>query len=136
MEKTLVLIKPDGIERKLVGEIISFYERKNLNITELKLVKATRELSETHYEEHRGKPYFEELIGYITEGPLCAMVIEGEDSIDIVRIIHGDKDPKLANPSSIRGRYADNKTRNLVHASDNAEHAKREMEIWFPKKVL
>ena len=93
MEKTLVLIKPDGIERKLVGEIISFYERKGLNITAFTMVKASRDIAEKHYEEHKGRPYFEELITYIIRGNLCAMVVEGENVIEIVRKINGDKDP-------------------------------------------
>ncbi|MDP4143063.1 MAG: nucleoside-diphosphate kinase [Bacillota bacterium] len=133
MERSLVLIKPDGIERKLMGEIISFYERKDLTITHMRLLKADRTTAEKHYREHKGKPYFQELIDYITEGNLCAMVIEGEDTVEIIRHINGDKDPKLANPGTIRGMYADSKTRNLVHASDSVENAEREIPIWFPE---
>lgn len=131
MERTLVLIKPDGVERKLVGEIISFYEKKDLKLAALRMVQATRELSEIHYEEHKGKPYFEDLIKYITEGPIVAMVIEGEDAVEIVRKINGDKNPAKAELGSIRGKYADDRTRNLVHASDSIEHAEREISIWF-----
>jgi len=135
IERTLVLIKPDGIQRKIMGEIISFYEQKDLNIVELKLVQCSRNTAEKHYEEHKGKPYFDELIKYITSGKLCAMIIEGEDAINIVRKINGNKDPNLAELGSIRGKYADDRTKNLVHASDNFKNAEREIAIWFPDIV-
>jgi nucleoside-diphosphate kinase len=131
VERTLVLIKPDGVKRKLMGEIISFYERKNLNIVALKMLKASKELAEEHYREHKGRSYFDELIEYITEGNLCAMIVEGKDSISIVRNINGGKDPKTAPMGSIRGTYANDTTKNLVHASDNVENAEREISIWF-----
>lgn len=131
MENTLVLIKPDGVERKLIGEIIRFYEEKALNIEALELIMPYRELAEEHYEEHKGKPYFEELIKYITEGPICAMILSGKDAVAIVRRLNGDKDPAKAELGSIRGRFAFDKTRNLVHASDSVEHAEREIKIWF-----
>jgi nucleoside-diphosphate kinase len=135
MQRTLVLIKPDGVERKLLGEIISFYEKKCLDIIALTMVKASKEVAEKHYEEHKGRPYFESLINYITEEKLCAMVIEGEDAIEIVRRINGDKDPLKSDMGSIRGRFACTKTRNLVHASDSIENANREIGIWFPKLI-
>lgn len=135
MQRTLVLIKPDGVERKLVGEIIGFYEKKNMNIIALSMVKASRETAEKHYEEHKGRPYFDTLIDYITEEKICAMVIEGEEAVEIVRRINGDKDPLKADMGSIRGRFACNKTRNLVHASDSVDNANREMEIWFPELI-
>lgn len=131
MENTLVLIKPDGVERKLVGEIINCYEKKALNIEALELIMPSRELAEAHYEEHKGRPYFEELIKYITEGPICAMILSGKDAVAIVRRVNGDKDPAKAELGSIRGRFAFDKTRNLVHASDSIEHAEREIKIWF-----
>lgn len=133
MEKTLVLIKPDGVERGLVGQIISVYERKCLRICEMKLIQADRALAEKHYEEHKGKPFFEELITYLTEGKLVAMILEGENAISIIRKENGDKDPVNASCGTIRGMYANNRTRNLVHASDSAQAAKREMNIWFPE---
>lgn len=133
MERTLILIKPDGVKRKLIGEIISFYERKNLNIVALKMLKASRELAEEHYRQHIGKEYFDELIEYITESRLCAIIVEGKDAIDIVRNINGNKDPKIAAMGSIRGTYADDTTKNLVHASDNSENAEREIKVWFPE---
>ncbi|MDP4088765.1 MAG: nucleoside-diphosphate kinase [Bacillota bacterium] len=131
MERTLVLIKPDGVERKLIGEIISFYERKSLEITALKMLKPDRERAERHYEEHKGRPYFEGLISYIIGGRIVALVVEGDNAIEVVRKINGDKDPLVSELSSIRGMYCNNKTRNLVHASDSAENAEREISIWF-----
>ncbi|MCM0648450.1 nucleoside-diphosphate kinase [Clostridium swellfunianum] len=133
MQRTLVLIKPDGVERKLIGEIISFYEKRDLNIIALRMVKADRETAQKHYEDHKGRPYFDSVIDYITEDNLCAMVIEGEDIIELVRRINGDKDPLKSDDGSIRGRFANNKTRNLVHASDSVENANREISIWFPE---
>lgn len=133
MDRTLVLIKPDGVERKLVGHIISIYEEKGLDIVALKIVKATREIAEVHYEEHVGRSYFEELINYITEDRLCAMILEGENVIEIVRHVNGDKNPLKSEMASVRGKYSNHQTRNLVHASDSAEHAEREMKIWFPE---
>lgn len=133
MERTLVLIKPDGVERRLIGEIIGFYERKNLNIIALKMVKADREIAEKHYVEHKGREYFDSLINYITEDKICALVIEGEGVIEVVRKINGDKDPLKADLGSIRGKFSCHKTRNLVHASDSIENANREIGIWFPE---
>ncbi|WP_055665785.1 nucleoside-diphosphate kinase [Desnuesiella massiliensis] len=133
MEKTLVLIKPDGVKRKLVGEIISIYEKKNLNISSLKIVKADRALAENHYIEHKGRSYFEDLVVFITEDNLCAMIIEGENAIELVRKINGNKNPLEADMGSIRGRFSGETTKNLVHASDSIDSAKREMAIWFPE---
>lgn len=132
MERVLVLIKPDGVKRKLIGEIISFYERKDLYIAALEMVKASRETAERHYEEHKGRPYFEKLINYICDGSICALVVEGQDAIQLVRKINGDKDPLLVEMGTIRGKYASDKTVNLVHASDSVENAEREIKIWFP----
>lgn len=131
MERTLVLIKPDGVERKLIGKIISFYEERELNIIALKMLRAERSIAEEHYEEHKGRVYFDELIDYITEERICALVIEGENAVEIVRRINGNKNPLESDLGSIRGKFASEKTRNLVHASDSVEHAKREISIWF-----
>lgn len=133
-ERTLVLIKPDGVRRKIVGEIISFYEKKELDIVELKLIKCSRELAEKHYEEHKDKDYFERLINYITNGKICAMVIEGEDAIAIVRKINGSTNFLNADMGTIRGKYAHDKTMNLVHASDSTYSAQREIGLWFPEE--
>ncbi|NLM34408.1 MAG: nucleoside-diphosphate kinase [Clostridiales bacterium] len=131
MERTLVLIKPDGVERGLIGEIISAYEKRTLKITDLKMLQADREIAEKHYEEHKGRPYFETLISYIIEGKIVAMVVEGENAIEMVRKINGDKNPLASDLASIRGMYSNHKTRNLVHASDSVESAEREISIWF-----
>lgn len=132
MERTLVLIKPDGIKRKLIGEIISFYEKKGLNITALQMIRSDRKTAEEHYEEHKDKPYFQELIDYITEDNICAMIIQGENAVEIVRKINGNKDPLKCDIGSIRGKYCNSKAYNLVHASDSVENAEREIRIWFP----
>ncbi|KAJ53693.1 nucleoside-diphosphate kinase [Clostridium tetanomorphum] len=133
MEKTLVLIKPDGIKRRLVGEIISFYERKSLNIVALKMTKANKDIVEEHYKEHKGREYYEELIAYITQDKLIAMIIEGENVIAMIRKINGITDPLEADMGSIRGMYGTSKQINLVHASDSVESSRREINIWFPE---
>lgn len=131
MGRTLVLIKPDAVERGLVGEIISFYEERTLKVTSLKMIQADREIAEKHYEEHKGRPYFETLINYIIEGKLVALVVEGDNAIEVVRKINGNKDPLISELASIRGMYSNHKTRNLVHASDCIDSAEREISIWF-----
>ncbi len=132
MEKTLVLIKPDGVDRGLVGQILSVYERKCLRICEMKLIQADETLAKKHYEEHKDKPFFKELVDYLTNGKVVAMIIEGENAISIVRKENGDKDPLKADCATIRGMYANSRTKNLVHASDSLEAAKREINLWFP----
>jgi nucleoside-diphosphate kinase len=132
MEKTLVLIKPDAMKRKLMGEIISVYEKSYLHIAAIKLIKATRDMAEEHYEEHKEKPFFQELIDYITSTDVCALIIEGDNAVEQVRKLNGATDPKDADPSSIRGRYALSKSENSVHASDSIKSAEREIRIWFP----
>ncbi|MBU3127676.1 nucleoside-diphosphate kinase [Clostridium tagluense] len=131
MERTLVLIKPDGVKRGLIGKILNHYEEKSLEIVALKLITATMDDAKEHYREHEGREYFEELINYITEGKLCAMILKGEKAIDVVRKINGDKDPVKAELASIRGEFTLDKTHNLVHASDSPESAEREIAIWF-----
>lgn len=131
MERTLVLIKPDGVERGLIGEVISAYEKRTLKISALKMLQADREVAEKHYEEHKGRPYFEPLINYIIDGKIVAMIVEGENAIQLVRKINGDKDPLASDLASIRGMYTSDKTKNLVHASDSVESAEREINIWF-----
>lgn len=132
-EKTLVLIKPDGFERKLIGKIITFYEDKNLIISSLKMLKADNKIVAEHYIEHKDKPFFNELISYLTEDKIIAMVIEGENAITIVRKINGATDPLNADMGSIRGQFGNEKQRNLVHASDNTNNAEREIKLWFPE---
>ena len=133
MERTLVLIKPDGVKRGLIGRILNHYEEKSLEIVSLKMITATKDSAIKHYSEHAGKEFFEELINYITEGKMCAMILMGEKAVDVARKINGDKDPIKAELASIRGELAIDKTHNLVHASDSAESAEREIAIWFPE---
>lgn len=131
MERTLVLIKPDGIKRGLIGKIINQYEEKSLEVVALKMITATKDNAKKHYSEHEGKEFFEELINYVTEGKMCAMILMGEKAVDLVRKINGDKDPTKAELGSIRGKFTIDKTQNLVHASDSPESAEREIAIWF-----
>lgn len=133
IERSMVLIKPDGVERNLIGNIISVYEDNGLKVLHLKLMTATRELAEKHYSQHKGKDFYEELITYITRSPLCAMILEGEDAIKRIRGINGATSPDDAAKGTIRHKYARSKTENCVHASDNEESAKREISLWFPE---
>lgn len=133
MEKTLVLIKPDAVERKLMGEIISIYEKKGLHICALKLLIPSQEIAEEHYTEHKGKAFFSNLIEFLRGGEVCAMIVEGENAVEAVRKINGATDPLNADAGSIRGKYAMSKSENCVHGSDSKESAKREIKIWFPE---
>ncbi len=133
MERTLVIIKPDAKERKLMGEIISIYEKKGLHISSSKIIKPSLEIAKTHYIEHKDKPFFEELISYITRGEVCVLIIEGDNVITMVRKINGATDPLEAEMGTIRGRFAISKTENTVHSSDSVESAEREIKIWFPE---
>lgn len=133
MEKTFVMIKPDGIRRGLMGEVIRRIERKGFKITKLQLMKPSEELVENHYIEHREKPFFKELVDYISGGEVLSMEVEGENVIEIMRLMIGHRDPKLALPGTIRGDYACSITENIIHASDSTESAKRELSLWFNK---
>jgi nucleoside-diphosphate kinase len=133
MERTLVLIKPDAMEKKLMGEIISIYEKKGLNISALKIVKPSIEIAQNHYIEHKDKPFFGDVIKYITRGKVCALIIEGDNAIAMVRKINGATNPLEADMGTIRGQYAISKTENVVHSSDSVEGAEREIKIWFPE---
>lgn len=131
IERSVVLIKPDGVERNIIGNILSCYEDNGLKILELKLMKATREIAEKHYSQHKGKDFYEELITFITRGPLVAVILKGEDAIARIRKINGATSPTDAEEGTIRHRYARSKTENCVHASDNIESANQEIELWF-----
>lgn len=137
MERTLVLIKPDGVRRGLVGEIIRRFENRTLNIKALKIVKPSKELVERHYEIHRGKPFFDATVEFMTSGPVVAAVLEGENAVSIVRKMMGALDPLQAEPGTIRGEYTLSTRENLVHGSDSVERAKDEIAIWFsPDEIL
>ncbi|HLR20791.1 MAG TPA: nucleoside-diphosphate kinase [Tissierellaceae bacterium] len=131
MEKTFIMIKSDGVERGLIGEIINRIEKKGFKILKAKLFQPDRALVEEHYKEHGEKPFFNELVDYILEGPVMALQVEGEDSIKVMRNMIGDKDPKIATPGSIRGDFANSITKNIIHGSDSSESADRELKLWF-----
>ncbi|MBP2642199.1 MAG: nucleoside-diphosphate kinase [Firmicutes bacterium] len=132
MEKTLVLVKPDGVAKGLTGEIISRFERRGLKICALKLFTLSREQAQTHYQEHAGKSFFNSLVDFITSGPLVAMVIGGQDAVRVVRKMMGQTNPVEALPGTIRGDYALEVTQNIVHGSDSLESADREIAHFFP----
>jgi len=133
MERTLVLIKPDAVERRLTGEIISIYEKKGFHIAALKIIKPSKEIAEKHYAEHTGKPFFDNLVSYITSGEVCALILEGSNVVTAVRKMNGATDPANAEAGTIRGRFAISMSENTVHASESMESAEREIEIWFPE---
>lgn len=132
MEKTLVLIKPDAVEKNLIGEIISYYEKAGLKVLDIRMEKITREFAEKHYNEHKGRVFFEPLIEFIIRSPLCALVIEGNNAIEKVREINGSTDPEKAKDGTIRKSLATSNRENCVHASDSIENAKKEIGLWFP----
>ena len=130
-ERTLILIKPDGVQRALIGKIIDRYEARGLRIVGMKMVHADRALAEKHYEVHREKPFFAGLVEFITSGPLVAMAVEGLNAVSVVRDINGATRPHEAAPGSIRGDLALDTGHNLVHGSDSAETAAAELSLWF-----
>ncbi|MGA7923725.1 MAG: nucleoside-diphosphate kinase [Thermoplasmata archaeon] len=132
LERTLVLIKPDGVERGLVGEILGRFERKGLKLLAFNLRQVPTDLAERHYAEHAGKPFYSGLVAHITSGPLVAMALEGRSAISVVRLMIGATNPQAAAPGTIRGDLASALVPNLVHASDSPTSAKRELELFFP----
>jgi nucleoside-diphosphate kinase len=132
MERTLILVKPDAFARNLTGEIISRFERKGLRLAALQLMTMAPQMAERHYAEHEGKPFYEELVAFITSGPLVAMVLEGDRAVEAARQVIGATDPLQASPGSIRGDYAIEVGQNMVHGSDSPESAAREVELFFP----
>jgi len=133
-ERTLLLVKPDGVERRLVGEIVSRIERKGLTLAALELRVVSDELASQHYAEHDGKPFFGSLLEFITSGPLVAAIVEGPRAVAAVRQLAGGTDPvEKATPGTIRGDFGLETQFNLVHGSDSPESAKREIALWFPQ---
>ena len=135
-ERTLVLVKPDGVQRLLAGRIIARYEERGLKIVGLKLVQVDRDLAERHYAVHREKPFFGGLVDFITSGPLVALALEGPNAIGIVRAINGATRPHEAAPGTIRGDFALETAQNIVHASDSPENAAFELDLWFATDEL
>ena len=135
-ERTLVLVKPDGVQRLLVGRILARYEERGLRIAGLKLMAVDRDLAERHYAVHSAKPFFGGLVEFITSGPLVAAVLEGPNAIAVVRAMNGATRPHEAAPGTIRGDFALETAQNLVHASDSAETAATEIDLWFESAEL
>ncbi|ACX53136.1 Nucleoside-diphosphate kinase [Ammonifex degensii KC4] len=136
MERTFVMVKPDGVQRGLVGEIISRLEKRGYKLIGLKMLRLTPEMAEKHYAEHRGKPFFPGLISYITSGPVVAMVWEGKNVVAAVREMMGATDPQKALPGTIRGTYGIDIGRNVVHGSDSPATAEREINLFFSPEEL
>jgi len=130
-EETLVIVKPDGVRRGLAGEILARIERKGLRIAEMRSMRIDRELAERHYDEHREKPFFGELVEFITSGDVVVARVVGEQAVPVVRTLMGPTDPASAPPGTIRGDFGVLITENLVHGSDSPESAKRELDLFF-----
>lgn len=131
MEQTFLMIKPDGVRRQLVGEIIRRFEAKGFTLTALQMVTPTREQAEAHYEVHRGKAFFEGVVDFISSGPVVAMIWEGDDIVALARKLMGATKPSESLPGTIRGDYANTTEQNLIHGSDSVENAQVEIGIWF-----
>lgn len=133
MDRTLILVKPDAFARGLTGEILARFERKGLKLVALRLMTVTRELAQRHYAEHAERPFFGELVEFITSGPIVAMVLEGKDAVKAARQVIGATDPLEAATGSIRGDFAVEMGKNMVHGSDSPESAAREAALFFPE---
>src|SRR5437763_2845067 len=131
MQQTLILLKPDCVQRRLVGAIVERFERKGLRLAALKLVQASRDVAERHYAVHKGKPFYDSLLQFLTSGPTVAMVWEGREAVLVARTLMGGTDGAKAAPATIRGDLALSVQNNLVHGSDSPENAKLEIELWF-----
>jgi nucleoside-diphosphate kinase len=136
IERSLILIKPDALERALAGDILGRIERRGLTLRAGKLIRVDKQLGETHYAEHREKPFFGELVDFITSAPTLALVLEGESAISVVRTTMGATNPTTAAPGTIRGDLSLAMPNNLVHGSDSPESAEREIELWFAADEL
>ena len=136
MERTLVLVKPDGVQRGLVGEIIGRLERRGLKLIALKMMQITRELAGRHYAEHQGKPFYDGLLAFITSGPVIAMIWEGREAVTVVRSAMGSTDPLKAAPGTIRGDLALDLGMNLIHGSDSPARAETEIALFFSRGEL
>ncbi|MFJ5672619.1 nucleoside-diphosphate kinase [Bacillus safensis] len=136
MDKTFLMVKPDGVERQLIGDIVSRFEKKGLQLVGAKLMSIPKEVAETHYGEHKEKPFFGELVDFITSGPVFAMVWQGEQVVDVTRQIIGKTNPKEALPGTIRGDYGLTVGKNIIHGSDSPESAEREINLFFKQEEL
>lgn len=131
LERSFIMIKPDGVERGLIGEIVKRFEQKGFKLRDAKLTNASKELAEQHYAEHAGKPFFGELVEFITSGPVFAMIWEGDDIVGVSRMMIGANKPVNALPGTIRGDFSHSTSFNVIHGSDSVESAKREIKLWF-----
>lgn len=136
MERTFVMVKPNGVERTLVGEIIKRIERKGLEINALKILLVSKEQAEKHYDVHQNKPFFNELVKYICSGPVVAMVVSGNNSVEIMRLLAGATDPTKSQPGTIRGDFSSDIRLNLIHTADAVERAKYEISIYFNENEI
>jgi nucleoside-diphosphate kinase len=136
IETTLVLVKPDGVRRGLAGEIIGRFERRGLELRGARLLKIPRSLAQQHYAEHKGKPFFGELVSFITSGPVLALAVRGESAITVVRHMMGATNPVSSAPGTIRGDFATELSENVVHGSDSKASAKREIALFFPDGLV
>lgn len=133
MERTFVMLKPDAVKRRMIGEIIRRIEAKNLTIVALKMMHIDKKLAETHYSEHRDKPFFKDLVDFVTSGPAVAMIVEGPNAINVMRTLMGATNPFNAAPGTIRGDFGLDLTQNLIHGSDSPQSAQRELALFFPE---
>ncbi len=131
MEQTFLMVKPDGVQRRLVGEIIRRFEAKGFTLAGLKMLTPTRALAEAHYAVHQGKPFFDGVVGFISSGPVVAMIWEGDDVIALSRKLVGATKPADSVPGTIRGDFANSVEQNLIHGSDSVENAQAEIKLWF-----
>ncbi|MBS3740373.1 nucleoside-diphosphate kinase [Candidatus Bipolaricaulota bacterium] len=136
MERSLVLLKPDAIQRGLIGELIGRLEDKSLKVSAMKLMNVSEDLARRHYEEHLEKDFFSDLFEFITSSPIVAMVVEGEQAVEVTRRLMGATNPFEAEPGTIRGDYGLDLTKNLIHGSDSAESAKREIDLFFDEEEI
>jgi len=136
MENTFTMLKPDAVQRNLAGEIISRFEKRGLKLAALKMLQINREMAEEHYAEHKGKGFFEELVSFITSGPVIAMVWEGQNAVQLVRKMLGSTDPQEALPGTVRGDYGLFTGNNIIHGSDSLKSAAREISLFFAEKEI
>lgn len=136
MERTFLMIKPDAVQRNLIGEVVSRLERKGLKLVAAKLFQANEELAKEHYAEHVEKPFFNDLVSFITSGPVFTMVVEGKNVVEVTRTLVGETNPTKAAPGTIRGDYGIDLGRNIIHGSDSNESAEREIGLWFDQSEL
>lgn len=134
LEQTFVMIKPDGVQRSLIGEIISRFEKRGLKVVAMKLIQVSEDLARVHYEEHEGKAFYDKVVNYITSSPVVVMVLEGMNAVEVVRKMTGSTNPQDASIGTLRGDYCLDIGRNVIHASDSLKNAEREISLFFRKE--